>query len=333
VRPVVVRARTLAPVVLALALTSTACGPKPSLQVGLKNYNTDIVFGGKKKVAPLPPPPPAAEITPLFPGLIQPPPLPRIVVNAPVVTTTTALPPKQVECPQANLLAVPPPATSMILEAPLPGLYAYRMQERTDPKEKVRAIPGGQVRKVFGVGKNTVGDTTYSVDIASPDGSHTQNFYEIRNVASDPTASGLYLRSVLHTWPNNTRQEYFGPVGDGLRMFAMPADVGVTWNSVASDPLHTTSMSLSGAIKERRRVDACGTVVEGWLTVSDITVSTSNPDGPGLKVFTIHAEYVVVPQLGGLIANDRTETVDGATDYLVESTLSSLVPKPLPPGP
>jgi hypothetical protein len=71
-------------------------------------------------------------------------------------------------------------------------------------------------------------------------------------------------------------------------------------------------MVLTGSVREKTRIDACGELVEGWGTQATITVLKSGiQTGRSTKYV---AFYVVVPQLGGLIVADKVE-VRSADNY------------------
>ncbi|HZQ28372.1 MAG TPA: hypothetical protein VFA94_11800 [Acidimicrobiales bacterium] len=316
--------RSLLMTLAALALTASGCGPKPSLQVGLKDYNTDIVFGAKKR-PPTPPPLPVFDLTPSFPGFIQPPVPITLPATVPTTTTTTA-PPLKPECPQADVLQIPPPAETVITKAPTAGLYPYRQTRQDGPGAQPTPVAGGQVRQVTNVHTDAGGNLAWDVVIAGADGSTTTTSYAVVKATGNNGADGLYMTRVSMLVPGDPTPKTFTPV-DGLRIFPMPADSGVTWRSAATDPLTGRAQSLTGVIQERRRVDACGIVVEGWAAVVDITVV--GPDDKGVPTQSeILATFVVAPQLGGLIVGDTVQTKTATQDVTIDSVINTVAPKP-----
>ncbi len=79
---------------------------------------------------------------------------------------------------------------------------------------------------------------------------------------------------------------------------------------------------------KRERVDACGEVVDGWLVQATQTFS-----GPAQTAPPRTYNYIVAPQLGGIIISEEvhTATAQGNTD--VTFSLGQLKPAPLPPAP
>jgi hypothetical protein len=245
-------------------------------------------------------------------------------------TTTTTLPPlKKVDCPQADVLQIPPPAETMITKAPAAGIYPYRQTRQDGAGAKPVPVPGGQMRLVTNVRKDTAGDVAWDVVIASADGTTVTTSYAVVKSTGNNGADGLYMTRVSAVVPGDPTPKTFTPV-DGLRVFPMPADAGVTWRSAAADPLTGRTESLSGLIQERRRIDACGTVVEGWAAVVDIVIV--GPDDKGVPTQTeLLATFIVAPQLGGLIVGDTVETKTATQDVIIDSVINTVAPR-LPKG-
>src|SRR3954451_5380259 len=77
--------RPVLALVAATALLPGACGPRERLHVGMRDYATNVVYGGQKKPPP-PKPVPAASLDPTLPTLLQ-----TLVTRArPAPSTSTA---------------------------------------------------------------------------------------------------------------------------------------------------------------------------------------------------------------------------------------------------
>ena len=211
---------------------------------------------------------------------------------------------KPLRCPQAPVTVIPNPAALTIDKAPAAGVYPYRSTSTfTTPKGEKVTVDGTTERTLQNVQTDAAtGDISYDVVIAEF-GTVTTTTYNVRRTAASDL-NGIYLTHTVRTNADKSVDE-FAPVPPGLKMFPMPAAVGTSFRSTATDGPHATSMILKGVVRERTRIDACGELVEGWGT--DVTIHVEKGGLPeGGRSPKINAVFVVVPQLGGLIVADRT---------------------------
>lgn len=290
--------RALGLTAVALAVMSSACGPKPGLEVGVKDYPTSIIFGGKKKPAPLPPLP-AIVPSPYFPSFIEPPaPLP-VYVPPPL-----PLPPPPA-CKLPNLDAEVPAVPAAAADGPKDGASTYTVAGFTREGTVEKPLPAKQVRAVKRGAADAV-SITWDVATTTDTGTYTVT-YALLHPLSDSSLDGLYIRRVVTTDKTGAVVEAFDPTGEGLRIFAQPAANGTSWNSGAADPLRGTSMRLTGMVKDKERLNICGTIVEAWSSVVSIDVDKVDPQTGDSVTSHIDATYTVAPQYGGLIIADKVK--------------------------
>ncbi len=60
-------------------------------------------------------------------------------------------------------------------------------------------------------------------------------------------------------------------------------------------------MRVTGVVNERQTVDACGTLVDGWLAELDVTIGDSSDSVQGTT------DYVIATGLGAIIIGERTD--------------------------
>jgi hypothetical protein len=115
----------------------------------------------------------------------------------------------------------------------------------------------------------------------------------------------------------------------GVLYLPLPIVPGTQWQAAAVDPTSGETLTLSGQTIKRQQVDACGQVVDGWVVNSTQTFS-------GAQTQTITYNYVVAPQLGGILIDEHTDTTTSGTagaHYQLGYTLGQLHPSPLPDTP
>jgi hypothetical protein len=314
-------------VALAAALIAcSACGPDRKLAVGLKDYNTDIVFGSQSK--PEPPPPLVDEqVAPAVPSFIVPPP-PIVDAAGPPTTEPPPppRPPRVVTCPEIDLAIPSAPATPSISALPKPGTYGYRQTGSYAIGPSRGSFPVQSDRDLTNVTTTSDGRLD-SFDVVIAQGTRRQTTtYQVRDTGGGNTVDGLYITRIL-TEDQGSAPASFTP-SDGLRLVAFPLSKGLTWKSTAVDPLKLTAFSIDATAKDIQRVNACGTPVQGWEI--SVTGSITGID----KSLTLQATYVVAPQLGGLIVADfvTQQGTDQGKDIYTQSfsVLNNVTPRPLP---
>ena len=323
--------------IAALCVLVSACGPPNDMEVGLNEVHTNVVFGAKKVEETTTAPPqttaPNRETRTPAPSFIAPPP-----VVAPVAGPVRQRVAEAVTCPSAGLYDVPPPAGTEIVGQPVGGVYPFSQKGSFQrPGRPPTPLPTTTERTIRGVTPTGDGGYRYQ-QVVEQLGAKTTTTYQYVKAAPRPSLAakngdagidGIYITNVITEGPGGT-VEVFEPASPGLRLFPTPADLGVLWSSAAVDARHGAAMRLSGSISDRFRVDACGDLVEGWR--SQVVIDVKTPDSS----YTLKADYILLPDLGGLIGADKVElagTYHGIADVKQTSETSIQRLSPIRPAP
>lgn len=331
------RHRAAPALALALALVAGACaGPEEPLDVAVRDFSTDVVFGGEKEEAPATFLPPDALPAPAVAALA----LPRAI---PALTPPTTAPPLVVvECPKADPLAAPrAEATNTVTAAPAEATYVYRNVgsfEVSGPNARKGVLPPESVREVQ---KVVVGaDKTFTHEVRSTFGDTvTTTRYRTVPLGNGRSSGGIFIASVV-TKTGNDPAETFDPEPD-LELLRFPVVNGTNWQSAGADPRAGIVMAFDATVDVKRRVDACGSVLDAQVVKLDGNVApcaTATPPAPpagtpvepqqpvtqcppdrgGLSRSTrggseFRATYVIGTQYGGLTLQEETvvDAVDG----------------------
>jgi hypothetical protein len=281
-------------VLAAVVLVATACGSPPRSGVNVKSLGTDLVYGVPPTVAPAPPANTAAKPenplgTEIFTGESGP-------------TPTLAPGSGAGPCPEASLTDAPPPTTSSVESRPKRGVYRWVY-------DGTREIAGGHQIKIFPFADRAIqnvkaaGDgfefTAVEKDIGSNDTVYTT--YEVRDPKGQTDAAGVYLTQIQRAGPQ--RQTTFSPA-PAVLILPLPAQIdGSTFRSVGVDPISQEALTHTGTIVERKRVDACGDWVDGWLV--DAAQTFVRADGGADER---NYDYAVATQFGGMLVFERVQS-------------------------
>lgn len=161
-------------------------------------------------------------------------------------------------------------------------------------------------------------NSTQSVAGAVPEGSNT-------NVGSP--SRGVSLVKVVSADAKGSPTSTFAP---SAPVVLLPLDVvsGGQFQSSGVAPDGST-LTVSGTIGKRARVDACGTIVDGWEVNSTQTFSSGGTASP------LTTTYYVGTQLGGILTYVHKTLIDQLktpTTPTVTESLGQLRPSPLPAG-
>jgi hypothetical protein len=312
--------RAAVPGALVLALLAVGCAPKNEVNIGLKDYATDVVYGEPTSSTTAPPPPtPGASLSPGFPAFLTPAPPPAPLPGAPVTVPPRAIEIVEDPCPIAGPGAQTIKAGPQLVGTPSVGAYTFR-QEGT-------STVGGVATKLPDLGQRTVknannvgGTPTWDIDVVEFGVTTTTSYRTYR--PGGGTADGLYITRIVQQAPGHAPDE-FAPLDPGLRLLPEPTTAGAQWTSVATDAIHGVSMILQGTVKEARRVDVCGVLVEGWA--ADVSVSIRRPGIAASDDYTTTATYVVASGLGGLIIADSVKSVGTVAGVALDRQSSSVL--------
>lgn len=296
---------------LALALVLAGCaGPKEPLEVGVKEFPTKVLFG--QTARPLPPPVLSQNPVPAFPGFLQPPP-PRFRIPEVEIRPL---------CPTAHPFSAPRHvAGNRALHPPVEADYLFRNQGKFSVGSLSGDYPKLSRRSITNV---ISGEDEFTFDVVIElAGTVTTTTYRVvpQSVfppsAGTPPDSGVFIVRVVTESPDGP--DVFAPT-PALPLILFPAGPGVQWDARGIDPFSQTVMQFHGAVTGKARVDACGTVLDGWL----VETSAGSITGP-TKDLVFTASYVIGTQFGGFSLMDRVEIsgVDGGEEVssLNEATI------------
>lgn len=327
------RGATTVALVLAGALLA-GCGPVPPLEVAVREFDSSVTYGLAETTAPpattpVPPPVPAPAPVPALPA--PPPPAPVIV----------QLPPPSA-CPSAGpLTAAAQPALPESTSAPQAASYPWRIDGSITSGGRSKPLPATateQVTNVVSAAASTSGDYTYDVvdSAAGPDGTQTVTTSfevvpepaggEVSGVATTQ-ASGIYITKVTTANAVGGQPVTFVPAPPILYL-PFPADLtpAPSWTVNSADG--STAETYTAHIKGHGRVDACGTVLDGW----DVQISGGTITGP-TENLTLSGDYFVGTEYGGIPLGDAltysgTTSVNGAEISSTSTRQCDVVPEP-----
>lgn len=319
------RRRTLVVALALLALTSTACsGPRAPLGVGIRELPSDVVLGNGR-VAPevpvaVPVPPVALPLTPSAPvpelrlpqgpttdDDPQPPQAPIAAPPAPPVAAPA--------CPEADPRTAPPDeARNTIAAPPAAGTYSFRSSggfESTGADADRGRFPETSTRTVKHVVRVArAAETWYRFDVEAVLGRVvTTTTYTIVPETQAPVSSaaggpGLYLTRLVSRSGEQETQS-FRPANDpGLLMLPFPAVPGDAFHAAGTDPQTGVTISYTGRVAKKVRVEACGVPLDAIPVHLDGEFGTGGTIAPGgAETFT--ADYAFGTAYGGLSLEDR----------------------------
>lgn len=297
---------------LAVACLGSGCasGGEPGLRVG--KGETDVVFG-------LPAPAPVSAEAPVDtrPGApVDDEEAWYFDDTTPPVSRPRGRPsPPRERCPQAALTAFPATAApATVVGTPATGTYFWHQSGAVQAQANgpTRTLAGMQRRVVGGVRSES--ENVFSFQVVYPPADTpraTRTTYRVKLAADGRTdrvdPPGLTIAAI----------EYFDERGEEVadRRFTPTPGVMLLRLPVVSNGTFTsrsvaTSVGLvevTGRVKTRKRVDACGELVDGW----DVTAQHKYTDASG-KVTTHAYDYIVAPHFGGMIIAERKEFTNEA---------------------
>lgn len=300
--------KPLKPVAIALLMVITgACARVPQSGVNVKPLTTELVFGVPEVTKDAPPP---NVITVEDKPVATAPPTPTPALRP------KAAPPK-VDCPEAGPTAFPKQAaTTSVLGQPKPGNYEFRIEgTQAVPQignvplprvivKQVKLLDKGQAKAKFTVTEREV--VFGSQDIV------TQTF-EAREIQDAiETNDGIFLTKIDRRTGSDGPIRTFDPEPD-IRILPLPVEIGQPpvaagappqpqLNSTGVDPDSLEALRHVGTVTQRRAVDACGEVVQGFFV--DVTQEFVSSAGTTRRNF----DYAIATQLGGIIIFEHVES-------------------------
>jgi hypothetical protein len=320
---------------LAALLVALACLPGCSLgnavrvkakppEVNVKKYPLDLAFGKE-------PPPPAPSRGPVpAPTVPRPPDSGPGEVAFPDYTPpdpTTPPPPPRPACPPVgpNTVALEP-ITTDVQKPVVPGVYTWQQEGTLDilgiGKIPITGLTTRTVRDVVVDEESTAEYKPFSYQVELSTGARRQ-VVRLRVVPGD----GIFVAGIETT--ANGEKSSFNPLVP-VEIFPLPAVELASVTSAGADPLTGETLVVNATIKEKRRIDGCDEVVDGWY-VEDARWTFQR--GPASQVQTY--SYAVATQHGGLVVADHLRTTEsfGAFQATIDvrTAFGSIHPKPEKP--
>jgi hypothetical protein len=322
--------RVITLLVALMALASACAGPRRPLEVGVREFPTNVLFGSRETP---PPPPPAANPNPGFPVLVPPPPIPPVTVGP----SPRPAPSPQAACPQAHPFTAPQYIAGNRSESPpVATTYPFRndgvFENVEGGQTTTGTFPLSSTRTIHDVEEDPEGSFTFSITEFLGSRANTIR-YEVVPESPLSDQTGVFITQII-TDTQSGGSEAFTPQ-PSLKLLQFPAENGAQWDSVGTDPLRQTTMRFHARIGReipdgddaddvpdlvpKIRVDACGTVIDAWY----VDITDGQVIGPQTSL-TFRSFYAVATQFGGfpvmehieLSGNDRgvqTESRNTAT--------------------
>lgn len=310
------RRRAVLVLLLVSALGLSACGPTQHVQLSLRNYVSNLTYGGEKTPAPAPPVS-GASLTPTFPSFIQPPAV-LTPTPTPAPTPVAPLPSVTASCPSAGPDSFPAvQASSRVPGPPSPGTYFFRQTGHYDMDGQSGTAASQVIRVVTDVATQSDGDYTFDVDEANGN-VLTQTSYEVQQTTGSTSTDGLYITGVITKEADGTIDQ-FSPE-PAIRIMPLPASAAQTqFTSAGVDPIHGVTEEISGTMEGHTDVNACGTVLDSWqVQVTGKIISAS-------ESLDLTASYDIGTQFGGLSLADMVTLTGKDSDGTVDQTSTDII--------
>lgn len=317
-----------------LLLLGTACLKQGAHGVGMKRVTSDLIYGV----------PPLSEVA-APPGAI--PQIPESVEPEPLFTSPFRPgppPPAVQQCPEAGPNDFPEePAPNTVTAKPKQGLYVWKLQgsQKVPPFPFPFRLSSFADRSVEAVQDDSLNPSTnFMFRTRERDPSLnsrtviTQNFRVEQTNPSQPLR-GVLLVSIEKDKKDGSQPDVFQPATP-IQYLPLPIQIGPAsaFDSTgvdARDPRTVKTLTHRGFVKDRKRIDACGTVVDSWLIEAEQII------GAGTGSIRKRYDYSIAPHFGGLIVFEHVEsecrsTVDGKctpeADLVYDTNIGQTEPDP-----
>jgi hypothetical protein len=315
--------RSAALIVALVALVATACASsKITRGVDVKAVNTDVGLGVEPVLGPAPG------------NIVVRKPIPREQLG-PIVYPT--LPPFEIEtptpasCPRAGDFDFPekdagvdPPPDIR----PSEGAYKYFLEGKIESDTGKVDVRQFETRVLSDVKDDTAAPDAYSFTmqqsqlldervgygklITTYRVVPTGNFRTVPNPPApapgvSDTGRGLYLVSIVFQGVDDEGKPFesrFDP-SNPLLLLPYPVVQGTDINASGTDPQTGTQVTITGEVKGKKQVDACGERVDTWLIDAVESYRFSDPDTFQTETIEADYDYGVAPQFGGMILYEK----------------------------
>ncbi|MEY2569074.1 MAG: hypothetical protein QOE35_3603 [Actinomycetota bacterium] len=338
-------------IALVLMALSAGCVHAGDPSVGVKTVAADIIFGvAPKTVSPVPNTGPLTEpAQPFNDGDLLPADAPDRNLAKPKAPTRAGAAPL---CREATVNDVPGEQSpdTVTTQRPTVGTYLWKRAG----SQKIATAPGKTFDSpIGGYEDRLVKNVT---ETAAPPGTK-DSYFEYETVQKD--LGGNIATTHWRVRPNALNRAVFAPnVGDvntnvgqpdrGLSMtgvdvrttkgdtvpafsprspllfLPLPITAGNKWSSQSVDSRSLATLQIDGGVVGHTNVDACGTLLDGWLVQSTLTYSD------GSTTETSVYNYVVALQYGALIIGEHTEAPKDNPTLVTDFNIGQVSPRPLP---
>lgn len=284
------------------AVALTACVRQQPPGMSVRRLPAELVFGVpelEEAAAPAGLTSPDEEPEPFVPDLRRPPPF----------NPTTMVP-----CRQAGPNDVPAEEANVVVAGrPKEGVFSWKQKGQDQPPNYPFRfpLPDFVERQVKDV-RPEAGSSNFSFKTVEREQRITSRTLVTSTFRVDLTNASANLRGIFLTQIINDRRDgsaprVFNPTPP-ITFLPMPVNTGNegAFQTIAVDTATLETMSHSGVVRDRLRVDACGTLIDSWLVDGEQTFGGIRRD----------YNYAIATQFGGVIIFEHSEspcpqTVDG----------------------
>lgn len=332
--------RLLPAVAAAVTLATAACVSTDAPSVSMRDFKTDVRVQPAQLAA-------VGNAAEALPSSFNPP-VPgdqAVDVGAQpgIPATKRTVPPVAapvVACPSAppNVTPDEQPGDN-VTRLPREGVYRWKMEGQRSIATFTYPLSGFQPRQIRNV---TGAIPEFTFETVQPVVSGTEvTTWRVRTDAPSQEASGPGVRAVVgepgrgvaiigieRFDSRGTSTGYSFKPALGVTVVPLPIRPGEAFTSSDADPRTGATLQNDAQVLRKERVDACGKPVDGWLVKGTLTRSTTTGNGSSVVV---QYEYVVAPQLGGVLVRELADKQGDPQDTVKATyTLGQLEPDPLP---
>lgn len=143
---------------------------------------------------------------------------------------------------------------------------------------------------------------------------------------------GVYLVSIIYRDEEDGEEveQRFEP-SNPLLLLPFPVEDGAMINASGTDPQTGAQVTITGQIKGKKQVDACGERVDSWFVDATETLRYSDPETFQTETIEADYDYGVAPQFGGMLVYERVKAPKDGPIVSIEARVGK-VPKPTRTG-
>jgi hypothetical protein len=316
---------------VALLFVLFSCVQPPLPRVGLKKLAADVVFGAAR---------PQPVVAPA--GAVQDEPIEGGTTNFKPLRSSSAPSPVINRCPNAGANEFPSQEAPLtVTDRPKGGYYAWKQKgSEKRPEYPIRIpMPEFADRQVKEVNSSGLPATDFTFRTVEKDPSLLSNTlitstFRVDLTNPDAGSRGIVLTKVERDRQDGSKPGEFNP-NPAVMYLPLPVRIGseFAFDSVGVDPITLQTMRQQGYVRERKRIDACGKLIDSWLVDGQRTIISSGGSNPS------NYDYAIATHLGGLIVFEHVESpcqpgADGKcpteAQLAYDTNIGQLTPDPAP---